>query len=310
MQAEMLANRVKKRFKHLRKGFSKQNINVFRLYDWDIPEIRMAVDWYDGHLVMAEYTRRQSIDGWLEFMGSAVAGALEVPEEKIHYKKRRAGYNDGKRYERLNYTNQKIIVSERDFRFLVNPEDYIDTGLFSDHRNTREMVRRLSKGKRFLNLYCYTGTFTCYAASGGAISTTSVDRSETAISWVNENLELNALSGNDHTTIAMPVYDFLEKAEVENQKFDLAVVDPPSYSTDRETGENFDIAIDHPYLLEKVARRMTRGGMILFSTNHQDFHLGIRELRVESVEEITAKTIPEDYLSKRKKIHRCWKIIV
>ena len=180
-QGEMLANRVKKKFKHLKKGFARENIEVFRLYDWDIPEIRAVVDWYGGHLVIGEYTRRQSVPEWLPIMGAAVARALDVPPDMLHLKERHYGLKHGKRYERLDYTDKKIVMRERDLKFYVNPYDYVDTGLFSDHRNTRQMIRELAGGKDFLNLYCYTGSFTCYAAKGGARSTVSVDRAETGV---------------------------------------------------------------------------------------------------------------------------------
>ncbi|MBL0715705.1 MAG: hypothetical protein JJV98_18625 [Desulfosarcina sp.] len=133
-QGKMLANRVEKRFNHLRKRFARQNIEVFRLYDWDIPEIRAVVDWYDGHLVIGEYTRQQSVAEWLPRMGTTVAAALGVPAEKVHLKERRAGRQGGRRYARIDHTNRKIIVSERDLRFFVNPCDFVDTGLFSDFR--------------------------------------------------------------------------------------------------------------------------------------------------------------------------------
>ena len=152
-QAEMLANRAKKNYKHFRKRFARQNIEVFRLYDWDIPEIRAVVDWYAGRLVIAEYTRKQSTPGWLPAMGAAVAEALNVLPENIHLKKRYAGKQEGSRYERIDTTDQRIIVSERDLKFLVNLNDFVDTGLFSDHRDTRQMVREMAEGKYFLTLY-------------------------------------------------------------------------------------------------------------------------------------------------------------
>ena len=166
-QGQMLANRVRKRYKHLRNRFNRQNIEVFRLYDWDIPEIRAVVDWYGGHLVIGEYMRRQSVPEWLPIMGQAVANVLNVPMEKVHLKERWAGKQDGNRYQRLDRTDKKIVLSERDLKFLVNPYDYVDTGLFSDHRDTRQMVREMAAGKDFLNLYCYTASFSCYAAKGG-----------------------------------------------------------------------------------------------------------------------------------------------
>lgn len=309
-QADMLANRVQKRFRHLHKRFSRQRIDVFRLYDWDIPEIRAVVDWYDGHLVIGEYMRRQSVPEWLPAMGKAVAAALGVADEKCHLKKRRAGKQDGPRYERIDTTDKKIVVSERDLKFLVNPWDYVDTGLFSDHRDTRQMVREMAGGKDFLNLYCYTGTFTCYAALGGARSTVSVDRSETAIVWARENMALNGISGENNALIKVHTDDFLERAGRQGRRFDLAVVDPPSYSTTESRGDAFDVATDHPRLLAAVIEIMNPGGVVFFSTNHQAFLPRLDLLAATAVEEITSRTIPEDYVNKRKTIHRCWRITV
>jgi len=175
-QAGMLANRVLKRFRHLHKRFARQGIEVFRLYDWDIPEIRAVVDWYAGHLVIGEYTRKQSVAEWLPLMGQTVAAALKVSSDKVHLKERFYGKAEGKRYERIDTTDQMITVRERDLKFLVNPYDYVDTGLFSDHRDTRQMIRNEARDKDVLNLYCYTGTFTCAAARGGACSTVSPNR--------------------------------------------------------------------------------------------------------------------------------------
>lgn len=309
-QAEMLANRAKKTHKHLRKRFEKQGIEVFRIYDWDIPDIRAVVDWYAGHLVVGEYTRTQSTPEWLPMMGEAVAKALDVPMEKVHLKERKAGKQGGKRYERIDHTDTKIVMGERDLKFYVNPCDYVDTGLFSDHRNTRAMVREMAQGKDFLNLYCYTGAFTCYAAKGGAATTTSVDRSETAVTWARENLALNGIPPETNRVIQMHTPDFLEKAKRQGRTYDLAVVDPPSYSTTATTGETFDVAKDHPRLLAAVVAVMRPASTLFFSTNHQNFTEKMQRLSVSSIEEITHKTIPEDYVSKRKTIHRCWKIIV
>ena len=309
-QADMLANRVKKRFKHLKKQFAKENIDVFRLYDWDIPEIRAVVDWYGGHLVIGEYTRKQSIPEWLPMMGEAVGKAMDVPPENVHLKERRYGIREGKRYARVDYTDKKIVMNERDLKFLVNPYDYVDTGLFSDHRNTRLMIRNMAENKDFLNLYCYTGTFTCYAAKGGARSTVSVDRSETAISWVKDNFKLNGIPEEGNKLVQDHTLSFLKKAASKNMAFDLAVVDPPSFSTTRVSNSDFDVVRDHPMLLRMVIQLMRDGSTIFFSTNHQDFEAYMGDLGVREFTEITDQTIPVDYISKRKKIHRCWKIQV
>jgi 23S rRNA (cytosine1962-C5)-methyltransferase len=309
-QGEMLANRVKKRYKHLHSRFARQNIDVFRLYDWDIPEIRAVVDWYGGHLVIGEYMRRQSVPEWLPLMGRAVADALNVAADKVHLKQRWSGKQDGQRYARLDHTDKKIVLSERDLKFLVNPYDYVDTGLFSDHRDTRQMVRGMAAGKDFLNLYCYTASFSCYAAKGGARCTISVDRAESAIQWARENFSLNHIDPAANRLVQAHAFDFLKKAGREKQRFDLAVVDPPSYSTTKTRNVSFDVVRDHPRLLGEVVELLRPGATLFFSTNHQSFDPRMDELEVSDVKEITTGTIPEDYANKRKTIHRCWRITV
>lgn len=309
-QGEMLANRVKKKYKHLHKRFARQNIEVFRLYDWDIPEIRAVVDWYAGHVVLGEYWRKQSVPEWLPVMGNAVGDAMNVPREKVHLKQRLAGVQNGKRYDRIDHTDEKFVVSERDLKFLINPSDYIDTGLFSDHRNTRQMVREQVSGKNFLNLYCYTGAFSCYAALGGAERTLSVDRSETAVKWARENFKLNKIPLENNRLVQSDVLFFLKKVVKTGERFDLAVVDPPSFSNTRVRRHSFDILEDHPDLLAAVIQVMQPGGVIIFSTNHQGFDLKIASLETRDITEITDQTIPEDYVRKRRPIHRCWRIRV
>jgi 23S rRNA G2069 N7-methylase RlmK/C1962 C5-methylase RlmI len=312
-QADMLANRAGKQFRHLKKRFARQNIEVFRIYDWDIPEIRAVVDWYAGHLVVGEYTRTQSTPEWLPMMGEAVARALDVPPANIHLKQRRIGTQatEGKkRYERLARTEQKIALSERDLKFYVNLDDFVDTGLFADHRDTRQMVRDMAAGADFLNLFCYSGAFTCYAARGGARSTLSVDRALTAIHWTRENLTLNNIPEKGHTLVQRHVFDFLKKAAADKRRFDLAVVDPPSFATSRDGSHNMDIVQDHPRLLEMTLTLMRSGATLFFSTNHQEFLPRMEGLKAADIREITSTTIPEDYRRRKKPIHRCWRITV
>lgn len=315
-QAEMLANRVKKRFKHLHKRFVRRNIEVFRLYDWDIPEIRAVVDWYAGDLVVGEYMRQQSVPEWLPMMGEAVSRALDVPTANLHLKQRRAGAQDGKRYERFDHSERKRIVAERDLRFYVNLSDFVDTGLFSDHRETRRMVREMAEGADFLNLYCYTATFSCYAAKGGARSTVSVDRAETVLAWARDNMDLNGIPVENNEMVQADTFDFLKRAKRDGRAFDLAVVDPPSYSTTQSRNAAFDILNDHPRLLAETLAVMKPGGVIFFSTNHQDFHPRFEELPnmvsadIVEIREITDATVPEDYARKRQPIHRCWRMTV
>jgi 23S rRNA (cytosine1962-C5)-methyltransferase len=172
------------------------------------------------------------------------------------------------------------------------------------------MVRQLAEGKDFLNLFCYTGAFTCYAAKGGARFSVSVDRSRTAIDWARKNLALNGIASQDHRLFQAHAFDFLARARRRKQKFDLAVVDPPSFYTIRNRDDRFDIVQDHAFLLQEVLRVMRKGGTIFFSTNHQNFIPALDELPVAGLQEITHQTIPEDYVNKRKTIHRCWRITV
>ncbi|MCW7753086.1 class I SAM-dependent methyltransferase [Desulfobotulus sp. H1] len=309
-QAAMLANRIQKRFKHLHKRFQREGLEIFRLYDWDIPEIRAVVDWYAGHLVIAEYVREQSMDHWLPSMAEAVATTLGIPMDRVHLKKRHAGIRDGRRYERIDRTGEKIRMKERDLSFWINPSDFVDTGLFSDHRNTRAMVRNMAAGTRFLNLYCYTASFTCYAAAGGAAESLSIDRSRSNLDWAEENFILNGTHREKHRLLQADAMDYLKILKQKGQTFSLAVVDPPSYSSAREKDRTFDIRRDHPELITRVIQVMEKGSTIFFSTNHQGFEPCMERFRSETIEEITQKTIPEDYQNKQKRIHRCWRILV
>lgn len=306
--AEIFSNRVRKRYQHLRKRFARQKIDCFRLYDWDIPEVRAVVDWYAGHLVVGEYVRLQTGPEWLPMMAEAVGKVLNVPPERIHVKRRRTKIEDGPRYEKMDSQGTRFVVQERDLKFWINLDDFLDTGLYSDHRDTRVMIRELAKGQKFLNLFAYTGAFTCAAALGGAASTVTVDRSSTHIQWAQDNLELNGLSGKQHTFVQSDVGKFLLKAFRDVQRFNLAFVDPPSFFQDKIRGKSFDINRDHPRLIKDVLRVMSKGGTVFFSTNHQRFEPKLDGLPVKTLAELTPKTIPEDY--RNRGIHRCWRMSV
>ena len=304
--ATLLAARVKKRFRTLRSRFERQSVGVFRLYDWDIPEIRAVVDWYDGHVVIAEYTRQQTaLGGYIEGLGQAVGDALDLSSHQVHLRQRRAGPRAARRYERLARSQERHAVRERDLRFWVSLDDFLDTGLFADHRITRSLVRAGSYNARFLNLFGYTGSFTCSAAAGGASSTTTVDLSGRYLSVARDNLELNGLWGPQHALERCDVWGFLSRAARAKQSWSLGVLDPPSRSTRGPRG-TFDIQTHHPELIERALRVIERGGVLYFSTNHQRFTPRLSELRSGTAEEITAKTVPEDYRNRH--VHRCWRI--
>ena len=287
----MLANRVRKNFRKLHPRFERQGIGAFRLYDRDIPEVRAAVDWYEGHLVVAEYAREQTRGApWLETIARAAAEALSVPPERVHIKIR----SSGAKYPRLARTGKHIEVRERDLRFLVNLDDYIDTGLFSDHRETRSRVRAEARGARFLNLFAYTGSFTCAAAAGAAAGTTSVDASQTYLDWARDNLRLNRLSGE---LVRSGVDEFLRNAGA--RRWTLCVLDPPSSSD--SGGRLFDVQRDHRGLIERALSVLSPAGVLWFSTNHQRFIPALAGLRYTEED-----TVPEDY--RNRAAHRVFRI--
>lgn len=290
-QAQMLSNRLRKNFKKLRGRFEQRGIGAFRVYDWDIPEVRATVDWYEGHLVVAEYARSQT-DAlpWLERMGAAAAQALDVAPAKLHLKKRRAG----EKYERLAHKGERIEVRERSLRFLVNLDDFIDVGLFTDHRETRALVEKEARGKSFLNLFGYTGSFTCAAASGGALDSVTVDASQAYLDWARDNLKLNRVEG-DHRLLRAEVQDFLRGTRA---SFDLCVLDPPS----RSDRGGFDVLRDHRALIDAGLRVLRPSGVLFFATNHQRFSPRLDGL---AFEELTARTVPEDF---RGTPHRTFRI--
>lgn len=307
-QAGILANRLRNRFRHLSRRFRRQGIECFRLYDWDIPEVRAVVDWYAGHIVIAEYERRQSAPDWLPRMARAAAETLDVPLERVHMKRRRTKTEDQPRYGRMGSSGERFKVRERDLYFWVNLDDFLDTGLYSDHRDTRVIVGGLAKDKDFLNLYGYTGAFTCAAALGGAKTTVTVDRNATYLKWTRDNLELNRLWGRQHSLIQSDAVKYLKQAQQDGQLFNLAVVDPPSFFQEHSRGVSFDINRDHPALLKDVLKVMTAGSEVFFSTNHQRFSPRLEGLPIKELVELTPATIPDDY--RNRQVHRCWRLTV
>lgn len=289
----MLANRVKKNFRKLRPRMEERRIGAFRLYDRDIPEIRAVLDWYEGHLVIAEYAREQTAKlPWLETMARAVALELEVPWERVHLKKRLTG----EKYERLARKNERLEVREGDLKFFVNLDDYLDTGLFADHRETRARVQAEARGADFLNLFAYTGSFTCAAALGGARTTTTVDASQNYLDWAGDNLRLNGLPGG--ALLRADVSRFLQNAGA--RRWTLCVLDPPSYSD--HGGKVFDVQRDHRALIDRTLEVLEAGGVLWFSTNHQRFTPQLDGLNCSEEE-----TVPEDY--RNRNAHRAFRII-
>jgi len=303
------ANRLRKVAPQRLRQAARDGLSALRLYDADIPEYAFTVDWYAGHAVVTELARRGFVptgvrDARRIDVERAVTEVLGIAKERVHWKVRAPKRWGEEQYEKLGEKGERIVVEEQGLRFLVNLDDYLDTGLFLDHRLTRARVRDEAKGKRFLNLFCYTGSFTVYAAAGGARETVSVDLSNTYLDWARDNLALNGLDGPQHHLLRSDVTRWLR--QVHGERFDLVVLDPPSFSASKKMASTFDVQRDHVALLEDTASLLAAGGVIYFSTNFQGFELARDPLPGWTFEELTPDSIPPDI--RNRKIHRCWRI--
>jgi 23S rRNA (guanine2445-N2)-methyltransferase / 23S rRNA (guanine2069-N7)-methyltransferase len=309
-QAEEFANRLRNRARHFRRWPTKRGVTCYRLYERDVPDVPLVVDRYEDALHLAEFERpherspAQHAD-WLDLMARTAANVLEVPRPRV-FMKHRDRQRGESQYERLDDRHAELIVREGGLKFIVNLSDYVDTGLFLDHRITRQMVHDAAAGKRFLNLFAYTGSFTVYAAAGGAATTTSVDKSATYIDWSRRNFEMNGFSGPQHRLIRSDIRAFLEGLSSGDQ-WDLAVVDPPTFSNTKGI-DDWDVQRDHAGLLRQLAPHITPGGSVFFSTNFRRFKLDEPALAGDyTIRDITRQTIPEDFRNQR--IHQCWKLL-
>jgi 23S rRNA (guanine2445-N2)-methyltransferase / 23S rRNA (guanine2069-N7)-methyltransferase len=309
-QAELFRRRLEKRIHHLRRWPTKQGITCFRLYERDIPEVPLVVDRYEDYVHMAEFERPHERTpaehaDWLDLMQRTAGEICAVPLKNVFLKRYQRQQGDSQ-CERPGAQPAVATVGEGGLRFEVNLSDYLDVGLFLDQRITRSMVRELAAGKRFLNLFAYTGSFTVYAAAGGAVSTTSVDVSSTYLAWAKRNMALNAFEGVEHQFWQGDAMQYLQ-SQGQSPRFDLAMLAPPTFSSGRSPDESWDIQRDHAALLNRVLERMTPGGTIFFSTDFRRFKLAEGEIRGASLREISKQTVPPDFRNTR--IHRCWRLV-
>lgn len=310
-RAEVFANRLRKNLKNYANWAKREEISCWRVYDWDIPELPFLIDIYGDRLHVAEIERNYDHSpvehtAYIQMMVRTAAQVLGVEASHVYFKKRKPQKAGGFQYSAVDERGELIEVTEGGLSFWVNLADYLDTGLFLDHRKTRAMVRKVVAGKDFLNLFAYTGSFTVYAAAGGAKSTTTVDTSSTYLEWAEENLKLNGFSGSKHQLFRSDVLEYLQRTR---QSFDVCVVDPPTRSVNRSSGRTFDVQADHVNLLQLVLDRLRPGGVVYFSNNYRTFQMdeaALKQGRAIQIQEITKKTIPYDF--ERKPSHRCWLI--
>jgi len=313
--AASFANRLKKNLKKLSKWARQHKISCYRVYDADLPEYAVAVDIYQGEQTwvnVQEYEPPKTIDQ--RKADQRLAGVLiEIPHvlqispDQVFLKIRRKQKSTDQ-YEKHGDSGVFHVIEEGGCKLLVNFEDYLDTGLFLDHRPIRLMIQRQTRGKRFLNLFAYTGSATVHAAVGGARSTTTVDMSNTYLNWAKKNMQLNNIQG-EHEFIQADCLDWLaaEARQPYSRQYDLIFLDPPTFSNSKRMEGVFDVQNDHVSLIKNAASLLAPDGILYFSTNFRRFKLDNSALSGLIVEDITADTIPEDF-ARNPKIHYCWKI--
>jgi 23S rRNA (cytosine1962-C5)-methyltransferase len=306
----MFRNRLQKVWRHVSKLAKRQGLTCYRIYDHDLPEFPFCIELYEDKVYLAEYQRRHGMSdedhsAWLESCVPVIREVLEVPDELIFFRERRRKAGRLDQYEKLASEQEFYVVHEAGLSFRVNLTDYLDTGLFLDHRITRGMVRQEAMGKRVLNLFCYTGAFSVYAAAGGAVAVDSVDLSKTYLGWAEENMRLNGSAGGGARFIHADVKQWLDEAP--EGWYDLVVMDPPTFSNSKRMKDFLDIQRDHAELINKVLRAMRVGGVLYFSTNYRRFVLEVDKIKAASVKDITGATTPFDFQGKL--FRWCYKIV-
>jgi 23S rRNA (guanine2445-N2)-methyltransferase / 23S rRNA (guanine2069-N7)-methyltransferase len=306
--AEDYANRLRKNVKKLEKWAKQQGIECYRLYDADLPDYNVAVDRYGSKVVVQEYAPPKTVDAQkarqrLFDVINATLSVLDVSSSQLVLKtrERQKGTNQ---YEKLAQKGEFQLVEEFNAKLWVNLTDYLDTGLFLDHRIARKMLGEMSNGKDFLNLFAYTGTASVHAGLGGARSTTTVDMSRTYLEWAEKNLRVNGLTGRQHRLIQADCLSYLGMCD---EQFDVIFIDPPTFSNSKRMAESFDVQRDHLSLMKDLKRILRRNGTIMFSNNKRGFQMdldGLSKLGL-SAKEITSQTLSQDF-ARNRQIHNCW----
>lgn len=297
-------NRLQKVFRHLSKQAKRQGVSCYRLYDHDLPEAPFLVEVYDRYLYVSEYKRRHNFsdeehEAWLAECLRILSEVTGIAPENIFTKLRQRKEGRGGQYQKVAEEKTEFVVDESGLRFIVNLSDYLDTGLFLDHRTTRQMVREQCKGKRVLNLFCYTGSFSVYAVAGGASEVVSVDLSKTYLAWAERNVVLNFPAYKQHKAVHADVLQYLKSLEPE--RFDVIVMDPPTFSNSKRMDDILDIQRDHVSLINDCLQTLSANGLLYFSTNYTKFVLEEGRLKASSVKDITKATTPFDFTGKLKR---------
>ncbi len=295
----MFRNRLIKVFRHLSKQARRLQLSCYRLYDHDLPEFPFCIEFYGEKLYVAEYKRRHGMseeehDHWMEKSLEIISEALSINKDNIFLKLRQRKPGRLGQYQRINEEQHEFAVTENGLQFIVNLSDYLDTGLFLDHRITRQMVKEKSAGKKVLNLFAYTGSFSVYAAAGNADEVVTADLSKTYLQWAEKNMQLNGF--NDpakYSFVQTDVMQYLKQLPADH--YDIIVMDPPTFSNSKRMDDFLDIQRDHAGMINDCMRSLRPGGILYFSTNSRKFMLDEKSILASTIKDITKATTPFDF---------------
>lgn len=301
----MIKNRIEKNLKKIKTSISKNNLEAYRIYDRDIPEYPYIIDIYKNQCLIHDKTDpiKDKDKNYLPELLQAIKELFQINDDLIHIKKR-ARQEGTQQYEKLNSSGIRFIVRENQAQFYVNLNDYLDTGLFLDHRPIRQIIYKEAAEKNFLNLFCYTGSVSVFAALGGA-RTTSVDMSQTYLNWAMDNFNLNQIDLGSHKFIRSDVLEWLNEHRYQ-AKYDLIFLDPPTFSNSKKMEDYFEVEKDQDFIVQCCMQMLRPGGVLYFSNNKRKFKLSQELISNYQIKDISEKTIPIDFHDM--KIHNCYKI--
>jgi len=310
--ARMFANRLRKNLARLEPWARREGVECYRAYDADMPEYAFAVDLYGSdprHVYVQEYAAPRSVEeeGARDRRREVLAvlpDVLDLPPAQIHTRLRKQ-QKGADQYEKRAETRERYVVHEGGLKFWVNFRDYLDTGLFLDHRLMRGLLREWAADKDFLNLFCYTGSATVYAAAGGARSSVSIDLSNTYLDWAHDNLVLNGLATSAHASYRADCLEWLDAQAPAGPQFDLIFLDPPTFSNSKRMAGVLDVQRDHVGMIRRAMALLRAGGRLVFSTNFTKFKIDATALPEVAVEDIGRRTIPKDF-ERNARIHHCY----
>lgn len=304
-----LGNRIRKNYRHIRKWAKRSATDCFRIYDREIGKYPLAIDFYAGCFCVHYFSKARDDDKpspeLVKETVEILCRIFSISPDAIYWRTRIKSKKT-RQYEKFGESRKFLTVLEYGVKFRINLVDYLDTGLFLDHRETRRLVASVSKGKRVLNLFAYTCSFSVHAAAAGALFTKSVDMSNTYTAWGKSNFILNAFSLKNHEVVRADCLKFMDEEIRSGNKYDIIIIDPPTISRSKKMERLFDIQEDYVFLIDKGLKLLSKDGMIFFSTNSRKFVFDIAHFQTCSIAEISHKTIPLDFHDP--KMHRCWKI--